>query len=313
MEEAAMPCPRAARSRVAALVAAALFLAAPVFAQVPSFQRSWGSPGGSQPIAVAPDGSLLVGNGLNEAAIYHYSTAGALLARLTMPSMPLGIAIRPTGDFYAAFDYTNAVGHFDAGGSLIGYLGPWNGAPGSANGQFYECRALALDAQGNLYVGDYGNSRIQKFGPDGAFITKWGSYGSGPGQFNGVTGVAIDAAGDVYVADTNNNRIEKFTGDGQYVSQWPSTRPVSVAVSRYQTLYVTNGQTPNEIDDYTLDGVAIGFWGGRKLNYQAWGVAVDAAGTTYVTFSKDGSVQAFALGATPTLSSSWGALKALYR
>ncbi len=51
-----------------------------------------------------------------------------------------------------------------------------------------------MDASGNVYVADFGNDRVQKFGPDGAFITKWGSEGTGDGQFayQNPTGLAVD-------------------------------------------------------------------------------------------------------------------------
>ena len=39
---------------------------------------------------------------------------------------------------------------------------------------------LAVDADGNVYVADSGNHRIQKFTRKGAFLDQWG--GSGPGS-----------------------------------------------------------------------------------------------------------------------------------
>jgi hypothetical protein len=45
-------------------------------------------------------------------------------------------------------------------------------AKGLANGEFEFPTAIATDAAGNVYVGDY--ARVQKFTSDGAFITKWG-------------------------------------------------------------------------------------------------------------------------------------------
>ena len=60
---------------------------------------------------------------------------------------------------------------------------------------------VAIDNAGNVYVSDWDNNRIQKFGPNGAFITKWGTSGSGNGQFNGPGGIAVNSSRDVYVAD----------------------------------------------------------------------------------------------------------------
>jgi RHS repeat-associated protein len=69
---------------------------------------------------------------------------------------------------------------------------------------------MAADSQGNVYVADSGNRRIQKFDSSGTFLTKWGSYGSGDGQFIDPWGVAVDTQG-IYVTDTGNHRIQKFS------------------------------------------------------------------------------------------------------
>jgi DNA-binding beta-propeller fold protein YncE len=69
---------------------------------------------------------------------------------------------------------------------------------------------LATDAQGNVYVADAANCRIQVFTGAGAYIAQWGTPGSGNGQFVTPTGVAVDGSGNVYVADRDNNRIQKF-------------------------------------------------------------------------------------------------------
>ena len=78
---------------------------------------------------------------------------------------------------------------------------------------------VATDADGNVYVADCDNHRIQKFDSDGTFVAKWGSAGTGDGQFERPSGVAIDAAGNVYVADTDNNRIQKFDSDGHFIDK----------------------------------------------------------------------------------------------
>jgi tripartite motif-containing protein 71 len=69
---------------------------------------------------------------------------------------------------------------------------------------------IAVDQEGNAYVADTGNTRIQKFSTDGHFIAKWGSSGTADGQFNEPKSVAVDHLGDVYVADSGNHRIQVF-------------------------------------------------------------------------------------------------------
>src|SRR5436190_15566299 len=101
------------------------------------------------------------------------------------------------------------------------YLTQW-GSFGQGDGQFFYPTGVAIDAAGDVYVADLGNSRIQKFTSTGTYLTQWGSPGTGNGQFSSPSGVATDAVGDVYVADLNNYRVQKFTSTGTYLTQWGS-------------------------------------------------------------------------------------------
>ena len=51
----------------------------------------------------------------------------------------------------------------DADGRTPGPLGRWLGRPGADPGEFANPWSAALDAQGNLYVADSMNHRVQKF------------------------------------------------------------------------------------------------------------------------------------------------------
>jgi len=79
---------------------------------------------------------------------------------------------------------------------------------------------IAFDGEGNLYVVESGNHRIQIFAPDGRPIDSWGEKGDGPGEFNEPWGVAIDGEGQIYVADTWNHRLQKFDSQGRYLDEW---------------------------------------------------------------------------------------------
>lgn len=69
---------------------------------------------------------------------------------------------------------------------------------------------MAFDAQGNIYVVEQGNLRVQKFAPDRTFLAAWGGPGGEPGQFRDPTGVAVDGDGNVSVADIGNGRVQTF-------------------------------------------------------------------------------------------------------
>jgi sugar lactone lactonase YvrE len=104
------------------------------------------------------------------------------------------------------------------------------GAAGAEPGQFSFSRAVAVDAQGRIYVADSGNNRIQVFNPDGSFLRQWGStcrldsaegcIGDGRGQFNEPWGIAVGPDGSVYVSDTWNGRVQKFDDQGNFVGMY---------------------------------------------------------------------------------------------
>ena len=61
-----------------------------------------------------------------------------------------------------------------------------------------------------MYLGDLSLERIQKFLPDGTFLSKWGSPGSGDGQFDSLNGIAVGPNGDVYAVDRLGYRVHWF-------------------------------------------------------------------------------------------------------
>ncbi|MEO0973693.1 MAG: 6-bladed beta-propeller [Pseudomonadota bacterium] len=84
------------------------------------------------------------------------------------------------------------------------------GQGGSGPGEFAfeELSEIALDPDGNLYVTDTANDRIQGFDADGNFLWELGVRGGNFGQFRTPRGIAIDPAADrLYVVDGGNSRI----------------------------------------------------------------------------------------------------------
>lgn len=82
-------------------------------------------------------------------------------------------------------------------------------------GEFSKPAGVAVDPEGNLYVADTWNDRIQIFDADGNFISTFGKAGDGPGYFSRPKGVAIDSDGHVWVADGMQDRVQVFTKEGQ--------------------------------------------------------------------------------------------------
>ncbi|HIE64760.1 MAG: NHL repeat-containing protein [Nitrospira sp.] len=94
------------------------------------------------------------------------------------------------------------------------------GTTGEGPVQFREPMGLAFDPEGNLYVADTRNARIQKLSPDGRFLLEWGRPGEGSGEFSKPVDVAVDGKGRVYVSDFDLDRIQVFTHDGVFLNQW---------------------------------------------------------------------------------------------
>jgi len=82
-------------------------------------------------------------------------------------------------------------------------------------GDFSKPAGVAVDAEGNLYVADTMNNRIEIFDADGQFVSAFGKNGDGPGYFARPKGVAIDSDGHIWVADGVQDRVQVFNKDGQ--------------------------------------------------------------------------------------------------
>jgi hypothetical protein len=94
-------------------------------------------------------------------------------------------------------------------------------------------------------VADEGNGRIQKFAPDGTFITKWGIQGTADGQLNSPRYIAVDGSGHAYVRDFKwpYGRVQIFDANGAYLNkiEGSSAQPIlgqGIAFGSGCTLYL---------------------------------------------------------------------------
>jgi len=84
-------------------------------------------------------------------------------------------------------------------------------------GQFAVPTNVAVDEDGNLYVTDMYNNRVEIFDAEGHFIRAWGKSGDRPGTFSRPKGIAIDADGHVWVADAVQDILQCYTPEGQFL------------------------------------------------------------------------------------------------
>ena len=158
------------------------------------------------------------------------------------------------GDFFVS-EYGNSdrIQVFDKNGT---FLRQWGGH-GYEPGEFLRPRALAIDAQDQLYVADSCNHRIQVFDANGKVLRTWGSRGTEPGQMAFPYDVCVSPDGFLYVCEYGNNRVQKFTLDGKSLGTWGR-----------------HGRDPGELNN-------------------PWALAVDSRGAVSVIDSNNHRVQRF--------------------
>ncbi len=82
-------------------------------------------------------------------------------------------------------------------------------------GEFNFPTNIAIDAQGNIYIVDTMNFRVQVLDPKGHFLLTFGKIGNVPGCFSRPKGIALDSEGHIYVTDAAFNNIQIFDKEGK--------------------------------------------------------------------------------------------------
>jgi len=216
----------------------------------------YGRPSG---LSIDRDGNLLVSD-----SHYHclriYSPEGVELKKIggESGSKPgqLGYvsdAIHDADGFYyiPEFGENSRITKRDPDGRLVKC---WS-SPGDQPGELSRARALVLGPDGNIYVADACNHRIQVFTRDGELGRCWGTEGRQPGELSYPYDLAFNAAGELYVMEFGNHRVQKFTPDGKSLGCWGGP-----------------GREPGQL-------------------YSPWALAVDSKGRVHVLDTENHRVQ----------------------
>jgi gliding motility-associated-like protein len=179
---------------------------------------------------------------------------------------------------------------------------------GMASNQFSSPNRLFVDSEGNLYIPDMGNNRVQKWAPGAtAGVTVAGGKGAGfaPDQLNRPTSVFVDKTGDLYITDQNNNRVQKWAPGATRGATVVSgvSQPTCVFVDAGGNIYVSE-QGSSLVSKWASGAagsvvVAGGNGWGSAANQLSspTGIFVAANGDLYVCDTDNSRVQKWPTGA----------------
>jgi len=183
-----------------------------------------------------------------------------------------------------------------------GVTNMFEGGRGTGKGQFDSPAGIAFDGSGNILVADTNNGRIEKFSPNGTFVTSVGTSGKGHRQFGAPNGLAVDRAGNIYVAEASNHRVQKLAADGTFIAEWKGPEPGfygprRIAIGPDNSIYVVD-QGHNRVVRFNQDGTTLQTWGSSgsgdgQLN-DPTSVAVDPTNNkVYVADPRNKRIQLF--------------------
>ena len=187
-------------------------------------------------------------------------------------SGPQGVAVDSLGDVYIADSGNNRVRDL-LNNTITTVAGFGNEAAAGDGGQAVSASlsagSVAVDASGNIYVGDPYNFRVREINATTGIITTVAGNGTqgfagdnGPAtsaELSGVAGIAVDSSGNLFIADAGNNRIRKvtpgssgtittvagngtagFSGDGGTAINAKLNHPLAIAVDSSGNLFIAD-------------------------------------------------------------------------
>ncbi|NLE45162.1 MAG: TIGR03663 family protein [Chloroflexi bacterium] len=216
---------------------------------------------------------------------------------------PRGVTVDAEGNIYVADSGNHRIAKFASDGAFLAAWGTYSMVEDEVSGVvgFNEPWGIALDAEGNLYVADTWNHRIQKLDAEGRFVTSWGRFGQqsvvdahGEYEFFGPRGIAIGDDGSIYVTDTGNKRVLVFGPQGEFQREWGGggvldgylDEPVGIAIGPDGLVYVADTWNAR-VQVFDAQGDFVRQWpleGLEELTIEDKPhIAVDSRGYVYVT------------------------------
>ena len=141
-----------------------------------------------------------------------YTTANQLGSGFINPN---GVAVDASGNVFVADTNNHLVKEILAVNGSIPASNPTINTLAQTNGNFSSPASVAVDANGNVFVADSGNSLVKEIVAAGGYVTV-NILGTG---FSGDIGVALDDSGNLFVADSNHHVIKELLAAGGYTTE----------------------------------------------------------------------------------------------
>ena len=159
------------------------------------------------------------------------------------------------------------------------------GCYGTGQAEFMNPSGLGVTCKGDgeLYVCDSNNHRIQVLDLDLKFKRSFGSQGKAAGQFCYPTSIAFDSNGQIFIADSMNNRIQCFSSKEcpLYAIEHKNLSTPTGLLLHDDHLYVTDYHN-HRVMVITLAGDFVTTFGSEHVKFPE-GITVDEDGFLYVT------------------------------
>lgn len=208
------------------------------------------------------------------------------------------------------------------------FLLAW-GKLGKKEGEFRAPIAIAINAADDILVTDLHNARVQKFTPEGKFLSAFDlpkdSNSRTVGAMSSAGGIAVDQKGLVYVSIWASHNIRVYDQAGKFVKEWGKfgtgdgefDTPGGMAFAADGSIYVAD-QLNRRVQKLTPEGMFLAKWGGHGTKAGQFDgieppksrfggphfVALDSKGNVFTTEGVAGRIQQFSGAGKPLQS--WG-------
>lgn len=237
------------------------------------------------------------------ARIQRFAPGGEFLGDWRMPDWeagkPTGLGAAPDGRIYVADTHYARVVIFTPDGREVGRFG----RHGTGPGEFILPTDVAVDADGCVYVAEYGgNDRVSRFSPRHEYLLSFGGADAGPARLRRPQALVLAPDGTLWVADACNHRIARFTREGQFLGAFGRSGtgpgelsfPYGLDLLSDGTLVVAEFGN-SRVQRFHPDGHPLGTWGtpGRRPGELAypWAVVAGPGDRLYVLDSGNNRVQ----------------------